>query len=304
MCHPYDSLSHSGLPTPTWQHACTCMFSKSVVYNIYMCGVRQIGDEDDARGKCVCLPLSLVILSITNTHTHILAHKRTYVWGVCFRAWLSQCEMRTTPTRLSLPIYKRRGPCWYQFSWATTVNRCTYRINIHRDKNKLIIYLDTFTVGDKNKRQRSRLNLEKFEMFVQCVETYWWEVSNSKAFVFKIWIMSVCYNSSGYDDRSFDAFDDSSSSDSGFEKSFERSFELQHASRRLNFDQSVVSKSVQPMGLGCDPLQTNIISNFSPDLGISTSTPTKVEPKPKRKYAVGKNRMTRTRSPEQVNTMT
>lgn len=111
--------------------------------------------------------------------------------------------------------------------------------------------------------------------------------------------MSVCYNSSGYDDRSFDAFDDSSSSDSGFEKSFERSLEFQHASRRLNFDQSLVATPVGTV-TGCAPSQTQIGTDFSPDSGIATSTPTKVEPKPKRKYAVGKNRMTRTRSPEQV----
>lgn len=116
----------------------------------------------------------------------------------------------------------------------------------------------------------------------------------------------MCYNSSGYDERSFDEFDDSSSSDSGFEKSFERSFEYQHASRRLNFDQSVIGTGAATfaIGSGCAPLgdSQKPMIDFTPVLGSQTSTPAKVEPKPKRKYAVGKNRMTRTRSPEQVNT--
>lgn len=111
----------------------------------------------------------------------------------------------------------------------------------------------------------------------------------------------MCYNSSGYDDRSFDEFDDSSS-DSGFEKSFERSFEYQHAARRLNFEQSVVGGAIPGAG-GCAPLGDlqKPVNEFAPVLSSQTLTPAKLEPKPKRKYAVGKNRMTRTRSPEQVN---
>lgn len=96
--------------------------------------------------------------------------------------------------------------------------------------------------------------------------------------------MSVCYNSSGYDDQSFDAFDDSSSSDSGFEKSFEYQA---HTSRRLNFEQSD--------GLPFETTTKLLDTEFTPS-ALATSTPTK----PKRKYAVGKNRMTRTRSPTQV----
>lgn len=97
---------------------------------------------------------------------------------------------------------------------------------------------------------------------------------------------SVCYTNSLYnDDRSsFDDFDDSSS-DSGFEKSFEY-----RASRRLNFDQSFAAKGANTTPPAMD---------FHPNLGAQTSTPTKTD-RPKRKYAVGKNRMTRTRSPTQV----
>lgn len=147
--------------------------------------------------------------------------------------------------------------------------------------------------------------------------------------------MSVCY--SGYDDRSFDEFDDdSSSSDSGYEKSFERSFDLdasqrqsapsslvhkspsmQHTSRRLLFEQSLIGDGGRGSGPLASPAKSLVshlqstsrssCDEFTPVLGAQTSTPTKTngngdppEPKPKRKYAVGKNRMTRTRSPTQV----
>lgn len=117
--------------------------------------------------------------------------------------------------------------------------------------------------------------------------------------------MSSCY--SGYDDRSFEEFDDSSL-DSGFEKSLDFP---QTVSRRLDFDHLDNSSSM------AEPMQ-NIhnhliippdIMDFKPNLGIQTSTPTKPPPptptssnppRVKRKYAVGKNRMTRTRSPTQV----
>lgn len=107
--------------------------------------------------------------------------------------------------------------------------------------------------------------------------------------------MSVCYNSSGYDDQSFDAFDDTSS-DSGFEKSFEY-----HSSRRLNFDQTLSKATQKTINNNITPPinPTVNMDEFKPTLGTQTSTPIKTD-KPKRKYAVGKNRMTRTRSPTQV----
>lgn len=100
---------------------------------------------------------------------------------------------------------------------------------------------------------------------------------------------------SGFDTRSFD-FEESSSSDSGFEKSYESDFNFNTA-RRLNFDPSfnTYTNSVMLKQEYIEKIPNMI--NFKPD---ETSTPTKPEIKPKRKYAVGKNRMTRTRSPTQV----
>lgn len=94
--------------------------------------------------------------------------------------------------------------------------------------------------------------------------------------------MSSCY--SGFDDNSLDF--DQYSSDSGFEKSYEFH---DHSANLVN-------------DLNCSIKSDNnfqndiILKDFKPCLGTQTSTPTK----PKRKYAVGKNRMTRTRSPTQV----
>lgn len=102
--------------------------------------------------------------------------------------------------------------------------------------------------------------------------------------------MSSCY--SGFDDRSYDEEFDDSSSDSGFEKSFE----LNHVSRKLNFDQGAHS----PPTINNNNTFPSNLTDFKPNLGLQTSTPTKQPDKPKRKYAVGKNRMTRTRSPTQV----
>lgn len=102
--------------------------------------------------------------------------------------------------------------------------------------------------------------------------------------------MSSCY--SGFDDRSYDEEFDDTSSDSGFEKSFE----LNHVSRKLNFDQDLHL----PQTINNNNTFPPNLSEFKPNLGLQTSTPTKQPDKPKRKYAVGKNRMTRTRSPTQV----
>ncbi len=102
--------------------------------------------------------------------------------------------------------------------------------------------------------------------------------------------MSSCY--SGFDDRSYDEEFDDTSSDSGFEKSFE----LNHVSRKLNFDQDIHT----PHTINNNNTFPTNLTEFKPNLGLQTSTPTKQPDKPKRKYAVGKNRMTRTRSPTQV----
>lgn len=103
--------------------------------------------------------------------------------------------------------------------------------------------------------------------------------------------MSSCY--SGFDDRSYDEEFDDTSSDSGFEKSFE----MNHVSRKLNFDQDIPHI---PQTVNNNNAFSGTLTEFKPNLGLQTSTPTKQPDKPKRKYAVGKNRMTRTRSPTQV----
>uniref|UniRef100_A0A182QXZ0 BHLH domain-containing protein n=1 Tax=Anopheles farauti TaxID=69004 RepID=A0A182QXZ0_9DIPT len=151
----------------------------------------------------------------------------------------------------------------------------------------------------------------------------------------------------GFDDRSFDEFDDYTSEDSGFEKSYEScagdlSFAgcVQPGPRKLDFEHvAPVAPGVVPvpaMGLpsqvdmllgdsdaigpvkkrGRQSLKDKAIAaslekktaapgTFCPSLGVQTSTPVKptgdgVEQKPKRKYAMGKSRITRNRSPTQV----
>lgn len=125
--------------------------------------------------------------------------------------------------------------------------------------------------------------------------------------------MSSCY--SGFDDRSsLDEFD-CSSTDSGFEKSYE-SISAPPTSHHLAYQQmnmSACSDSSLFNGTVNSPLmaQTHLMDEFTPNLGLQTSTPVKGNAKnnnnnnnnpvrPKRKYAVGKNRMTRSRSPSQV----
>lgn len=96
--------------------------------------------------------------------------------------------------------------------------------------------------------------------------------------------MSSCY--SGFEDNSLD-FDDCSS-DSGFEKSYE--------SPEYYYANSLKAKQ----GIGNLNNNEPSLEDFTPGQGVPTSTPIKADGKPKRKYAVGKNRMTRSRSPTQV----
>uniref|UniRef100_A0A182TDD8 BHLH domain-containing protein n=2 Tax=Anopheles melas TaxID=34690 RepID=A0A182TDD8_9DIPT len=150
----------------------------------------------------------------------------------------------------------------------------------------------------------------------------------------------------GFDDRSFEDFDDYTSEDSGFEKSYEScagdlSFAgcLQPAPRKLNFEHVAIAPQVipaPPVGVPLDMLlpdqdtlppakkrgrqslrdkatmaagnKQDAAGSFCPSLGVQTSTPVKpapgaegeIEQKPKRKYAMGKSRITRNRSPTQV----
>lgn len=132
--------------------------------------------------------------------------------------------------------------------------------------------------------------------------------------------MSACY--SAFDDHSsIDDFE-CSSIDSGFEKSYESITDVTppnfHYQQSINI--STCSDNISPT-LARVPIQNQYqMDNFTPNLGIQTSTPIKINPRnnnsntindnnnnsndsqmrPKRKYAVGKNRMTRSRSPTQV----
>ncbi|XP_055610017.1 basic helix-loop-helix neural transcription factor TAP [Uranotaenia lowii] len=124
--------------------------------------------------------------------------------------------------------------------------------------------------------------------------------------------MSYC----GFDEASFDDFADYTSEDSGFEKSLESNggdLSFSFAPRKLDFEvalpvpQTVVEQPV-PKKRGRKSLKDKSLEKlsreFSPSLGVQTSTPTKPstaasgDEKPKRKYAVGKS--PRNRSPTQV----
>uniref|UniRef100_A0A182N8B2 BHLH domain-containing protein n=1 Tax=Anopheles dirus TaxID=7168 RepID=A0A182N8B2_9DIPT len=148
----------------------------------------------------------------------------------------------------------------------------------------------------------------------------------------------------GFDQRSFEDFDDYTSEDSGFEKSYEScagdlSFAgcIQQGARKLNFEHVSLAPQVVPVPAIGVPTQMDMLLGdsdaapvkkrsrqslkdkanaealekstpggaFCPSLGVQTSTPVKpagdgVEQKPKRKYAMGKSRITRNRSPTQV----
>ncbi|XP_062550625.1 basic helix-loop-helix neural transcription factor TAP [Armigeres subalbatus] len=117
----------------------------------------------------------------------------------------------------------------------------------------------------------------------------------------------------GFDETSFDDFADYTSEDSGFEKSLESNGDVSfsYASRKLDFEATPPCVLPQiPRKRGRKSLKEKSLeqmsAEFSPSLGVQTSTPTKPsnaangEQKPKRKYAMGKSRITRNRSPTQV----
>lgn len=117
--------------------------------------------------------------------------------------------------------------------------------------------------------------------------------------------MSSCY--SGFDDRSsLDEFD-CSSTDSGFEKSYESiSANAAHHLSYQQFNMSGCSDSSLLNTTMSPSMSHTQLEEFTPNLGLQTSTPIKGNNnnnniiRPKRKYAIGKNRMTRSRSPSQV----
>lgn len=132
--------------------------------------------------------------------------------------------------------------------------------------------------------------------------------------------MSSCY--SGFS-SSLDEFE-CSSTDSGFEKSYEsisgvsaHNLSYQQLNITGNSESDLIHDAGMPTTI--NPMMGHTtLDEFTPNLGMQTSTPLKAknnQPKshdrkcasnlngtarPKRKYAVGKNRMTRSRSPSQV----
>uniref|UniRef100_A0A182LXM4 BHLH domain-containing protein n=1 Tax=Anopheles culicifacies TaxID=139723 RepID=A0A182LXM4_9DIPT len=142
----------------------------------------------------------------------------------------------------------------------------------------------------------------------------------------------------GFDERSFEDFDDYTSEDSGFEKSYEScagdlSFAgclQQQGARKLSFEHVALAPQIPAQvdmmltGTETSPPakkrgrqslkdkaasldKKEVSGSFCPSLGVQTSTPVKPTPagegaeqKPKRKYAMGKSRITRNRSPTQV----
>ena len=95
---------------------------------------------------------------------------------------------------------------------------------------------------------------------------------------------------------------------SGIEKSYEAAdFSFGYTGRKLDFDGHNPPKKIRKVSVVNkksfksqkeDAIPD--IDEFTPILGTQTSTPSKTEQKPKRKYAQGKARITRTRSPTQV----
>lgn len=126
--------------------------------------------------------------------------------------------------------------------------------------------------------------------------------------------MSSCY--SGFS-SSLDEFE-CSSTDSGFEKSYESISGM--SAHNLSYQQLNITGNSESdlMPTAINPLiRHTTLDEFTPNLGVQTSTPLKAKNihakshtindknntsvvRPKRKYAVGKNRMTRSRSPSQV----
>lgn len=130
--------------------------------------------------------------------------------------------------------------------------------------------------------------------------------------------MSSCY--SGFS-SSLDDFE-CSSTDSGFEKSYESISDM--SAHNISYQQLNITGNSESelMPSALNPLNAqNALDEFTPNLGMQTSTPLKMKHKqttstvsndknnakysngavrPKRKYAVGKNRMTRSRSPTQI----
>jgi hypothetical protein len=94
------------------------------------------------------------------------------------------------------------------------------------------------------------------------------------------------------------SFDDTSSLDSGIERSFETN-DFSYSPRKLNFDGSDTQKArkrnYRNSKVTIEEFK-ELEKEFQPSTEAQTSTPTK----PKRKYAQGKSRISRSQSPTQI----
>lgn len=115
-------------------------------------------------------------------------------------------------------------------------------------------------------------------------------------------MLGKCNSSYVYGDSSYD-YDDTSSLDSGIERSFETN-DFSYTTltpRKLNFD-AAASSPVKPRKRHYKNSKVTIEEfkelekEFQPSIGVQTSTPVK----PKRKYAQGKSRISRSQSPTQI----
>lgn len=115
-------------------------------------------------------------------------------------------------------------------------------------------------------------------------------------------MLGKCNSSYVYGDSSYD-YDDTSSLDSGIERSFETN-DFSYTTltpKKLNFDE-VASTPVKARKRHYKNSKVTIEEfkelekEFQPCVGVQTSTPVK----PKRKYAQGKSRISRSQSPTQI----
>jgi chromatin segregation and condensation protein Rec8/ScpA/Scc1 (kleisin family) len=95
------------------------------------------------------------------------------------------------------------------------------------------------------------------------------------------------------------SFDDTSSLDSGIERSFEQN-DFSYTPKKLNFDETKAQTKTRKRHYRNSKTTLEefkeLEKEFQPCTGTQTSTPVK----PKRKYAQGKSRISRSQSPTQI----
>lgn len=117
-------------------------------------------------------------------------------------------------------------------------------------------------------------------------------------------MLAKCNNSCVYGDSSFDVtseYDDTSSLDSGIERSFENNFSFKSLTPiKLNYDEPCTPVKIRKRHYRNSKVTVEefkeLEKEFQPCIGTQTSTPVK----PKRKYAQGKSRISRSQSPTQI----